>query len=121
MNQNQKNALKELYNNLIRAFDVQDLGDCADKLQDILKTERDYLKSLPKGEVYLKEANESQKAIDKLEKADAAIFDVLNEFEEYEIGGAFAAMVGNNSELRALFKENVQFASVCIDEILKGI
>lgn len=105
MNQQQIDKLNGLHKNLTVAFDVQELSDCADELKDILES----LKN---------DATENEEAIELLEKADAAIFDVLCEFEEYEIGGAFAAMVGNNSELRAIFKENVQEAVGYIAEIL---
>ncbi len=105
MNKDLFKELGELQENLIMAFDERDLGECAEKLQAILKSAR--------------EQKQNNEIIENLEKADAAIFEVLCEFEEYEIGGAFAAMVGNNSELRALFKENVQYAAGCIDKILK--
>ena len=105
MNKEQITKLNELYQNLTTAFDVQELSDCADELKDILES----LKN---------DATENGEAIELLEKTDAAIFDVLCLFEDYEIGGAFAAMVGNNSELRALYKENVQFSVACIDKIL---
>ena len=105
MTKQQIEKLKDLHKNLTVAFDVQELSDCADELKGIL-------------EVLQNAAYENSEAIGLLEKADGAIFEVLCEFEEYEIGGAFAAMVGNNSELRALYKENVQFSVACIDEIL---
>ena len=106
MTKEQIEKLQNLHKNLTMAFDVQELSDCADEVKEILEN----LKS---------DAAENSEAIGLLEKADGAIFEVLCEFEEYEIGGAFAAMVGNNSELRALYKENVQFSVGCIDEILK--
>lgn len=118
MNQNQKNMLKELYNNLVMAFNEQDLGDCADSLQKILQNEREFFENIPQDMRESQEAKESQKVIDNLEKANDAVLEVLSEFEEYEISGFFAAVRGNNSSLRALFKENVQFASNCIAEIL---
>ena len=106
MTKQQIEKLKDLHKNLTTAFDAGELSDCADELKGILEN----LKN---------DATENGEAIGLLEKADAAIFEVLCEFDEYEIGGAFAAMVGNNSELRALFKENVQFAVGCISEILR--
>ena len=89
------------------AFGEQELSDCADELAGILYDLK-------------KNAQENAAAIEILEKAQSALLDVLYEFEEYEIGGAFAAMVGNNSEFRALYKENVQFAVGCIDEVLNN-
>ena len=105
MTKQQIDKLKDLHKNLTTAFDVQELSDCADELKEVLESLRNA-------------DGENSEAIELLEKADGAIFEVLCEFEEYEIGGAFAAMVGNNSELRALYKENVQFSVGCIDEIL---
>lgn len=106
MTKEQIGKLENLHKSLTVAFDVQELSDCADEFREILENLRN-------------DDAENSAAIELLEKADAAIYDVLCEFEEYEIGGAFAAMVGNNSELRALYKENVQFSVGCIDEILK--
>lgn len=106
MTNEQIEMLKDLRKNLTVAFNVQELSDCADELKDVLDSLRNT-------------ASENSEDIGLLEKADGAIFEVLCELEEYEIGGAFAAMVGNNSELRALYKENVQFSVGCIDEILK--
>ena len=97
--------LYELHKNLTIAFNINDWEECANALKGILEDARN-------------DARENSEAIGLLEKADAAIFDVLCEFEEYEIGGAFAAMVGNNSELRAIYKENVQEAIGYITEIL---
>ena len=105
MTKQQIEKIKDLHKNLTVAFDVQELSDCADELKGIL-------------EGLQNDAGENSEAIGLLEKADAAIFEVLCEFDDFEIGGAFAAMVGNNSELRALYKENVQFSVGCIDEIL---
>lgn len=98
--------LYELHKNLTIAFDINDLEECANALKGILEDARN-------------DARENSEAIGLLEKADAAIFDVICEFEEYEISGLFAAVVGNNSELRSLFKENVQIAISCIAEILR--
>ena len=106
MTREQIEKLKDLHKSLITVFDAGELSDCADELKEILEN----LKN---------DATENGEDIGLLEKADSAIFEVLCEFDEYEIGGAFAAMVGNNSELRALFKENVQFAIECIEQILK--
>lgn len=105
MTKEQIEKLKDLHKSLITAFDVQELSDCADELREILENVRN-------------DISENSEAIGLLEKADAAIFDVLCAFEEYEISGLFAAVVGNNSELRAIYKENVQFAIVCIAQIL---
>lgn len=106
MNQQQIEKLKYLHKSLVMAFDVNDLEDCADILKDILENVR-------------KGKGENSEVIELLEKADAAIFEVLCAFEEYEISGFFAAVVGNNSELRAIFKENVQYACSQIAEILR--
>ena len=106
MTREQIEKFEDLHKSLTTAFDAGELSDCADELKEILEN----LKN---------DATENGGAIGLLEKADGAIFEVLCEFDEYEIGGAFAAMVGNNSELRALFKENVQFAVGCISEILR--
>lgn len=107
MDKQQIDKLSNLHKNLVMAFDVQELGDCADELKDILENLR-------------KDSKENSEAIELLEKAEAAIYDVLSVFEEYEISGFFAAVVGNNSELRAIFKENVQFAVKQISEILNA-
>lgn len=106
MNRQQIEKLYGLHNNLLTAFDINDLEDCADTLKDILENVR-------------KGKGENSEVIGLLEKADAAIFDVVCAFEEYEISGFFAAVVGNNSELRAIFKENVQYACSQIAEILR--
>ncbi len=105
MNQQQIEKLKYLHKSLVKAFDVNDLEECTDILKDVLENVR-------------KDKGENSEVIDHLEKADAAIYDVLYAFEEYEISGFFAAVVGNNSELRALFKENVKFADSQISEVL---
>ncbi len=107
MTKEQIEKLENLHKNLTVAFDVQELSDCADELGDILENLR-------------KDATENSETIGLLEKADAAIYEVLCEFDEYEIGGGFAAVVGNNSELRALYKENVKFATSCVAEILQA-
>ncbi len=106
MNKQQIEKLKYLHKSLMMAFDLSDLEECADILKDVLDNVRC-------------DDKENREVIECLEKADAAIFDVLCAFEEYEIGGFFAAVVGNNSELRAIFKENVQYACNQIAEILR--
>ena len=106
MTKEQIEKLYSLHKNLTTVFDAQELSDCAEELKGILENICD-------------KAQENKEVIQSLEKADAAIDYVLCEFEEYEIGGAFAAVVGNNSQLRAIYKENVQLAIGLIDEILK--
>ena len=104
MNREQIEKLDMIKGELMVAFDVHELSDCAYELSTILQSERE---------------SADAKTVECLKKAQLALDNVLIAFEEYEIGGAFAAMVGNNSELRALFKENVHTAIVCIDQILK--
>ena len=106
MTKEQIEKLYSLYKNLTTVFDAQELSDCADELKAILENLRC-------------DEKENKEAIELLEKAEAAIDYVLCEFEEYEISGFFAAVIGNNSQLRVLFKENVQFAIECIEQILK--